>query len=28
VKRKLEEIGLNLGLKLPDGYTPPALVES
>ena len=28
VKRKLEEIGLNLGLKLPDGYTPPVIVES
>jgi DNA-directed RNA polymerase subunit alpha len=28
VKRKLEEIGLSLGLKLPDGYTPPVLAEA
>lgn len=24
VKRKLEELGLSLGMKLPEGYTPPA----
>lgn len=23
VKRKLEELGLSLGMKLPEGYTPP-----
>jgi DNA-directed RNA polymerase subunit alpha len=23
VKRKLEELNLSLGMKLPDGYTPP-----
>jgi DNA-directed RNA polymerase subunit alpha len=28
VKRKLEENNLSLGMKLPDGYTPPVPVES
>lgn len=26
VKRKLEEMGLSLGMKLPEGYTPPMAV--
>ncbi|MEM7227945.1 MAG: DNA-directed RNA polymerase subunit alpha [Planctomycetota bacterium] len=26
VKRKLEELGLSLGMKLPEGYTPPSVV--
>jgi len=25
VKRKLEELGLSLGMKLPEGYTPPSV---
>jgi DNA-directed RNA polymerase subunit alpha len=28
VKRKLEEIGLSLGTKMPEGYTPPVLAEN
>jgi DNA-directed RNA polymerase subunit alpha len=28
VKRKLEELGLNLGIKLPEGYQPPVMVEA
>ena len=25
VKRKLEELGLSLGMKLPEGYTAPQM---
>lgn len=28
VKRKLEELGLSLGMKLPEGYTPPMVAST
>ena len=28
VKRRLEEIGLHLGMELPEGYTPPVVSEA
>ncbi len=28
VKRKLEELGLSLGMKLPEGYTPPTVAST